>query len=240
MCPDEPDYKRPFSTEDFRGYFKWKKSFSNKLSCNLYHACHFDELTDIVDDEELGLRSEWSLHLPVHGLYSAPGTWTGLNYFNAGNHYGPLLIKFPLSVLNGRSFMAFRRKGTDRHRHFFVQYEARIPIYSFEEKIWRTVNPAKYFRSNNDGSLALKVGAIYDIIITFPISLRRATIKGVQHPYCVSRKCDGMTSGESRILVKKLARRKFKEYLKDTRFYERFIERFPDIKGEKIRLPEID
>jgi hypothetical protein len=82
----DPDYKRPFCTEDFRGYFKWTNSFTKMLSGNLYHACHLDELTDILKDECLDLRSKWSLKLPAHGLYSVPGSWTGLNYFNRGNN----------------------------------------------------------------------------------------------------------------------------------------------------------
>jgi hypothetical protein len=240
MSSNEPDYKRPFSTKDFRGYFTWKKSLSKKLSCKLYHACHLDELKEISGDEQLGLRSKWSLDLPVHGLYSAPGTWTGLNYFNRGNHYGPFQISFPISVLNGRSFMVFRRKGSDRHRHFFVQYEAKIPIYSFKDKIWRNVKAASYFRENGGKSLSLKVGGIYDIIITEPISLKKATITGINHPRCIPGKCKGLTSAESKEIVKTLAKKRFKKYLKNTSFYENFIELFPDLEGERIRLPEVD
>ncbi len=210
------------------------------LSGNLYHACHSDELIDILDDECLDLRSKWSLKLPAHGLYSVPGSWTGLNYFSRGNNYGPFLIRFPLSVLNGKSFMVFRRKGSDRHRHFFVQYEAKIPVYSFGKKLWRTVNPGYYFNKSDDGLLTLKRGAIYDIIITEPLSIRTATIEGVYHPQCVPGKCGGMTLSESTKLVRKLARKRFKEYLRESRFYERLIKQFPDLEGEEIILPSLD
>ena len=238
--PREPDYKRPFATEDFRGYFKWTKVLSRRLQSDLYHACHWDELLEIVEDESLELRSKWSLKLPAHGLYAVPGSWTGLNYYNRGNHYGPFLITFSLSVLNGRSFMVFHRKDVDRHRHFFVQYEAKIPVYSFRKKLWRIVKPSFYFNESDDKKLNLKRGAIYDIIITEPIPIRNATIEGVNHPHCIPEKCDGMTSSRSTKFIKRLAKRQFKEYLKESRFYERFIDQFPDLEGEKIILPSLE
>jgi hypothetical protein len=211
-----------------------------KLSCDLHHACHKEELEDIIEDEELGLRSKWSLKLPAHGLYSVPGSWTGLNYYKNGNNYGPLLVTFPLSVLNGKSFMVFRRIGSDRHRHFFVQYEAKIPVYSFGKKLWRKVEPKKYFNKSGNGLFTLKRGAIYDIIITEPISTRNTTIKGVGHPHCIPEKCNGMTSSISKKIVKRLAKKYFKQNLKESRFYERFIKQFPKLEGEKIKLPSID
>jgi hypothetical protein len=118
----EPEYKRPFSPQDFRGYFTWDRDLSNHLSGSLYHACHQGELLRILRHEQLALRSKWSITLPEHGTCDVPGVWTGLNYFHAGNRYGPFVIEFPISVLNSRGFMAFRRKDTDRNRYFFVQY----------------------------------------------------------------------------------------------------------------------
>ncbi len=61
--PREKDYKKPFCTEDFRGYFKWTKVLSRRLQSHLYHACHRDELIKIIEDEALVLRSKWSLNL---------------------------------------------------------------------------------------------------------------------------------------------------------------------------------
>ncbi len=236
----EPDYKRPFDTEDFRGYFKWTKTFSKKLNCNLYHACHLKELKNTIDKDLLDLRSKWSLKLPTHGLYSVPGSWAGLNYFSRGNNYGPFLITFPISSLNDRSFMVFRRKGTDRHRHFFVQYESKIPIYSFGKKLWRTVKPSSYFKESGKKSLDLKRGAIYDIVITEPLPLRNATIEGVNHPQCIPEKCDGMKKRKSTKVLTRLAKKHFRQHLKTSRFYKRFIEQYPDLEGEKITLPEIN
>ena len=128
-------------------------------------------LHPILKKDELGLRGSWSLHLPQHGLWKAPGVWTGLNYYVNGNHYGPFVLEFPLSILNGKHFMVFRRT-TGRQRHFFVQYEAHIPIYSFGTTLWRSVNPFHYFE--NAG-----VGAIWDIILTEPIPIDDASINPV-------------------------------------------------------------
>ena len=70
----EPDYKRPFDQEDFRGYIKWTQKFTQQYAGDhLYHACHEEELRQILDEGELGLRSQWSMQLPNHGLWHAPG-----------------------------------------------------------------------------------------------------------------------------------------------------------------------
>ena len=133
----EPNCKRAFDASDFRGYFTWSHSLSKELGGNLYHACHEKELRAVLADQSLGLRSDWSLNLPGRGPWKAPGVWCGLNYFHRVNRYGPFLIEFPISVLNGRTFMLFRRSGDDRRRYFLVQYEAKIPIYEFKGELWR-------------------------------------------------------------------------------------------------------
>ena len=108
---NKPDYQRAFNAEDFRGYFTWDKQLTTMLGSFLYHACHKDEINKVLKTDELALRSEWSLIHPEFGEWSSPGVWCGLNYFNQGNYYGPFLISFPLTVLDGRTFMVFRRTG---------------------------------------------------------------------------------------------------------------------------------
>ena len=194
-----PDYQRSFDATDFRGYIRWSTSFSRKLSAKLYHACHLDELQVVVEADELGLRSSWSLDLPVHGNWSSPGVWTGLNNYAArGNFYGPFLVTFPLNVLDGRRFMVFRRTGTDRHRHFFVQYEARIPVYSYKGKVWRKVNTGNYFLKEANGNYWLQPGAIYDFVLTQPVPLTFASIEATHHPNCIPKKCSGSTKTKGR------------------------------------------
>ncbi|MCH8292872.1 tetratricopeptide repeat protein [Candidatus Poribacteria bacterium] len=170
----------------------------------MYHACHREELETILGDQELKLLSEWSLKLPKHGLWDAPGIWTGLNYFHSGNYYGPFLISLPLAVLNGRHFMVFRREGDDRNRYFFVQYEARIPIYSFEKTLWRSVKPTSYFQSVDDG-YAMKPGAIYDIVLTEPMGIDDVKIEAVKHPYCISKQCSGLTRSDGQEILQEIA-----------------------------------
>jgi hypothetical protein len=80
--------------------------------------------------------------------------------------------------------MAFRRIG-GRKRFFFVQYEAQIPIYSFESKVWRTVIPVSYFTDAG-------IGAIWDIVLTQPIPIENAAITCVEHPSCIPAKCLGL------------------------------------------------
>src|ERR1051326_7646493 len=187
-----PDYQRAFSTQDFRGYFKWKKSLSAALGGYLYHACHEQELVNLLTKNQLRLRSQWGIRLPEHGECTVPGVWTGLNRYRHGNYYGPFLLKFPIEVLDGKHFICFRRQGEDRERHFFVQYEAMIRIFNFEGNVWRTVNPRHYFKREDDG-LYLKTGAIYDIVLTQPIPLEYAkAIIAIDHPKCIPSKCRGI------------------------------------------------
>ena len=234
----EPAYKRPFSPDDFRGYFTWTKKFSKSLNADLYHACHEDELLDILDEGFLLLRSKWSIDLPEHGVCAVPGVWTGLNYFNAGNHYGPFLIKFPIEVLTGRRFMAFRRVDTDRNRYFFVQYEARIPIFSFDGNVWKSIKPNGYFsQSGKEDEYNLKRGAIYDIVLTEELPFRKAiSVSATSHPHCISGKCPGMSPGKAEKRMIKIATDEFKWHLKDQGLIEKMVNKYPDMKGETVEI----
>ena len=216
---------------------------TKRLGGSLYHVCHEDELRDILDAGELGLRSEWKIRLPEHGLWSAPGTWTGLNYFHNGNQYGPLLIEFPLTVLDGRHFMVFRRVGS-RKRYFFVQYEAQIPIYSFGTKQsskepWRRVKPDAYFDDSGE-QLSMVRGAIYDIVITTPVPLEHAEIRSVNHPKCIPGKCGGLTSAKSRALLSQIAIEEFEAEMPQDAHYLRMLGRFPLLAGQEVELPDPD
>jgi hypothetical protein len=223
----EPEYKRPFEEGDFRGYFKWTRALSDALGGFLYHACHEDELRDIIDENELLLRSEWSLKLPHLGKCTAPGVWTGLNSFHRANFYGPFLIKFPLRVLNGRHFIAFRRKDDDdRNRIFFVQYEARIPVFRYEDKLWRNVDPFYYFRETA-GGVYLKDRAIYDIVLTEPVRLQNAVVEAVTHRNCISRKCTGVTRRGGERVLKQMATKEIKDWLVQNEEYAALLKRFP-------------
>lgn len=235
----EPPYQRPFEQADFRGYFTWTARLTKDLGGSLYHACHEDELSEALDDDLLQLRSEWKIKLPMHGLWKAPGIWTGLNYFHNGNYYGPFLIELPLAHLNNRRFMAFRRTGGGRYRVFFVQYEARIPIYSFGKKTWREVRPEAYFDKNGKDGITLKPRAIYDILLTDPLPLAHASISGTTHVRCISGKCKGMSRQETSAIITRIARRRFKAFLRDSDQYRQFIRRYPDLEGQEITLPEV-
>lgn len=230
----EPDYKRRFDVSDFRGHFKWTKKMTKDLGGSLYHACHKNELLKILKKDSLVLRSHWSLKLPTHGVCKVPGVWTGLNYFVHGNHYGPFLIKFPLSALNGKSFIAFRRKG-ERHRYFFVEYEARIPIYSFKGDSWRRVNSKVYFDSSTNG-LHLKDGAIYDVVLTTEIPLKKMQVEPVHHPKCISGKCSGVSKREARKMIEKIALCYVREKIYNDGILDGFVNIFPDLEGLTLNI----
>lgn len=234
-----PNYKRPFEPADFRGYFKWTEVLSRKLKNNfLYHACHEEELREILDRDELTLRSNWSINLPEHGLCEVPGVWCGLNSFVNGNYYGPFVIKFRLSVLQGKQFMVFRRGNqSERKRYFFVQYDAMIPIYSFKGDIWRRVNSEAYFDNDSDKILQLRKGAIYDIVLTSAISLKKAiSICGVKHDKCIPNKCGGTSSVKSRKTMRQIAKEIFKNDIVNAGIIDNLLEKYPDIEGESVEI----
>lgn len=234
----QPDYKRAFEQDDFKGYFVWTSEFTEKLNCNyLYHACHEEELRDYLESNKLELRSKWSLMLPEHGECKVPGVWTGLNYYTRGNQYGPLLISFPLSVLNGRNFMVFRRNNPeDRRRYFFVQYEARIPVYSYNEQQWKSVKPENYFSLRNDDTLWMKESAIYDIVLTRPLSLRKSELCAVTHPRCISGKCSGLSDTAGKRILKEIAKNEFSNWLLESKEYKRILKQFSILDGIKFEL----
>jgi hypothetical protein len=232
----EPEYRRAFEQDDFRGYFKWTRRLTSRLGGSLYHACHKEALTNILENGELGLRSKWFLKLPKYGEWSAPGTWVGLNYFHSGNYYGPFLLKFPLRVLNDRHFMVFRRTGSDRNRYFFIQYEAQIPVYSFGKNKWRNVIPAAYFQNAKGEELLMRPGAIYDIVITHPVTLDRVSIEAVDHPRCISGLCNGMRFSRSRKSLASVALDQCYNWLSASKEYRKVLKRFPVLDGEKIKL----
>lgn len=235
-----PEYKRPFDADDFRGYFTWTDELSKQVGPYLYHACHADDLAEVLEDRRLPLRSEWALRHPLYDLWSAPGVWCGLNYFFNGNQYGPILLKFPLSIINGCTFMVFRRESTDRKRYFFVPYEAGIPIFTRDEKLWRRVTPAAYFGADKDRSLRHKPGAIYDLVLTVPLDITDVVIDGVDHPRCIPRKCSGSTRAKSRKLVRVFAKAALQKYLKADGGYRSLAQRFPVLEGLEMRLPDVD
>lgn len=231
-----PDWQRPFANDDFRGFFTWKPSFTKKLGSSLFHACHADEAQLFIDEKRLALRSSYSITHPSYGKCTAPCVWCGLNYYSNGNKYGPVLIGFPLEVLNGRTFMVFRRKGEDRERHFFLQYEASIPIFTHRQNPNRRVKPAKYFDVEGDG-LSLKSKAIYDILLTQPISSEGATIEAIGHPTCLPKKCNGLTQLQSFELIKKLGQRELSVFFDSDPGFHAILSQFPDLMGQSVSLP---
>ena len=85
----------------------------------------------------------------------------------------------------------------------------------------------------------LRVGAIYDIILTKSIPINDATIPAVKHPKCILGKCKGQNIKKSKATFTKIAKRKFRKQLKNTHFYQDFVNKLPDLEGKKITLPYI-
>jgi len=233
----EPAYRRAFNPQDFLGYFRWSKDLSAGLNELLHHACHENELKLFLENRYLSLHSKWSIDLPEHGVCSIPGVWTCLNHYSPGNNYGPFLIRFPISVLNGRRFMAFLRKGSDRKRFVFVQYEAFIPIYSIKDKTWKRVDPLSYFEKDSDSSFSLKRRAIYDIVLTERVIIQKETdILPVRHPTCISAKCAGMEVGKARKALRKIVEQEFDRLIDKKNIVRELLQRFPYLDEEDVKV----
>jgi hypothetical protein len=237
-----PAYQRPFGERDFRGYFRWTEKFSRRLGSLLYHACHGDEMETVLNAGYLLLRSRWQLKLPLHGMWADKGVWCGLNKFGAnGNYYGPCLFKLPITVLNGRQFMVFRRMEDNRMRVFFVEYESHIPVYSYKGQRWRVVNPGHYFEKVGD-AYSLTKSAIYDIVLTNPLPLGEYEVGWTHHPRCISGKCRGSNSHESWKTVKRVAREHARRVVATCPEVRVLLEHLPLLHGEEVTLdsPEED
>jgi hypothetical protein len=232
-----PSWQRPFENEDFRGYFTWGSDLTARIGGSIYHACHEDEARMAFVEGQLGLRSTYSITHPSYGLCSAPCVWCGLNYFNNGNQYGPVLLKFPLKRLDGRTFMVFWR-NVNRHRFFFVQYEAHIPVFVREGKPDRRVDPAHYFR-NQGKSLWLKDRAIYDVVLTQAVGMVGIQVEGTRHPACIPKKCRGLELTRAQAVVAKLGRTAVDAHLRSDLQLRRLLRRFPLLQGTEVRLPRL-
>lgn len=234
-----PDWLRPFHQDDFRGFFTWDAELTERLDRRLYHACHVDEARTILAEKQLGLRSQWSLEHPTFKKRTVLGVWCGLNHYANGNRYGPVLFSFPLTGLNGRTFMVFRREGADRNRYWFVQYEAGFPIFTHDDDPDRRVKPSSYFDDGKKGALWLKKGAIYEIVLTHPVKLKGSRVEGTNHPpKCIPGKCQGVDAKGAEAVVNDLARELVEAHLAEDRSIQRLLRRFPALAGMTIKLPE--
>ncbi len=228
-----PAYKRPFEQKDFRGYFTWTDRLSDRLGGSVYHACHWDELDTILDEDELGLRSTWEILLPGHGsAWTADGVWCGLNNFGAlGNYYGPCLLSFPIAVLRGRHFMVFRRND-GRDRVFFVQHESPLPVFSFRDKSGliskRFVNPGGYF-DETAGEYFLKRGTIYDLILTQPLPLDECEVHGTNHPHCIPSKCARSDPPTSRASVHRVGLKQARRIIRRSPKIQKLLKTVPSL-----------
>ncbi len=105
-------------------------------------------------------------------------------------------------------------------------------------RLWRRVQPASYFKGGRGRLLSLRPGAIYDIVLTMPLPLEDVSIEGVSHPQCLPGKCRGISLRKSRSTAREIALNELCQMLLDSASYVQFLQRFPDVVGEELTLPE--
>src|SRR5437588_2513233 len=116
-------------------------------------------------------------------------------------------MEFSTAALHGRMVMVVSRRDKDSNRYFFVQYHAGIPIFEFNGQLWRRVNPTSYFAKARRGDgLTLKSRAIYDLVLTTPLSLPGVQIRTVHHQQCIPAKCKGADFNASRKVLRNIGK----------------------------------
>jgi hypothetical protein len=190
----------PFGPEEFEGHFRWDARLSKRLGGLLYHGCHENDLADALEAKALPPRSDWAVELPEFGTWTAKGVWAGLNdYFGQSNRFGPCLVTLPVKVLEGHQFLVFRRPSSERRSVYtFVQHDSPLPVYLGSKERWREASLDKVFSRlkprGDDG---------YHVLLTTPLPLTGAAVKGVQHPACGYEGCAGATAEQAAVIVKR-------------------------------------
>src|SRR5688572_10153625 len=114
-------HSMPFRGSMLVGWDRWTSDHSERLGVNnhlsFYHACHLKQLEKFYDQNELSRRSPCSVRRALGEYQEFKGVWTSLQPWHKThdhNHYGPFTIKMPISHLEGRRFVVFRRRINGR------------------------------------------------------------------------------------------------------------------------------
>jgi hypothetical protein len=89
---------------------------------------------------------------------------------------------------------------------------------------------------SNEDKIELKPGAIYDIVLTQPLLLEEYYLQAVDHPRCISGKCDGTTLIANRRKLLSVAKREADYLLTESDEVQRLLDRFPCLEDKSITL----
>lgn len=128
-----PAYDRPFGSpgDTFCGEYEWTAEMTEFLGPHqyVYHGCHEPEFAAHLANGALNIISDWSLVLANNQVGARKGVWATFNNYGwslQGNFFGPLLMEFPLSVINGKKFLVWTRSDHNRRRYVFLEKEAGV------------------------------------------------------------------------------------------------------------------
>ena len=82
----------------------------------------------------------------------------------------------------------------------------------------------------------MKPGAIYDIVVTQPLSLKEVSIDAVDHPNCISGECSGIDRNRGKGILVSIAKNEIYYWLSENAEYRALFRRFGVLDGTRIKL----
>jgi hypothetical protein len=77
-------------------------------------------------------------------------------------------------------------------------------------------------------------------VLTEPVPLSGAKIETVNHDYCISGKCNGLSGPAGQRLLEKIAVAEFRYWLKNNKQYSDLVKLLPVLDGAEVELFDPD
>jgi hypothetical protein len=190
-------FDTPFRHSELVGFFHWDNDLTASLKRKLpwvYHACHETQFRLFHRRNELFLRSMFEVIGGRDDSDSYECTWTSLHPWHVThghNHFGPISVKMPLDVLEGRRFYVFERDLRGWKHFYFVQRECKSPLFGMKRRADR-ISPSSLFRRQGAGGrLNVRADTHYEIVLTDSVGLKNAKFIATDHEWCAARQCSG-------------------------------------------------
>lgn len=184
----------PFAGREVIGKLKWSQSFSRQVEVQVVHGAHRDELKDLLKAPELIPGSAWDWETPSKEPRTETGRWFTLSSYPR-NGFGPLEVRLPQDVLEGRLFLVLHRLTTQGDPLFIllevVEGQPLGAALGWDQA--RQLDPRDLFEGNSI-PLNRRPKTAYQAILTRPVALDHGVVHAVAHEICALGKCNGRIS----------------------------------------------
>ena len=201
-------YDSPFRKLELVGVYRWDEDLTESLqdwSPWLYHACHQEQYQAFQRRNKLFLSSGFEVKGGHDETNLFECVWASIQPWHrthGHNHFGPFLIKMPLSRLNGRRFYVFKRVLGKWTHYYFVQRENKSPLFG-KGRGAELISPSSLFKkAGSRGALTERLGIQYEIVLTEPVPLCDAKFVAINHRRCARTRCKGMLKNASRKILR--------------------------------------